>query len=65
MHDASNRSQRFSPRVLSVARFVAVATVAGLPTAGAALGDEPSGPELERWVKLLASPELGTVKSQS
>jgi hypothetical protein len=58
MHDASTRSQRFAPRVFSVARLVAVATVACLLAASSGVADEPGRPELERWVKRLASPEL-------
>ncbi|WP_165072242.1 M28 family metallopeptidase [Paludisphaera rhizosphaerae] len=58
MHDASTRSQRFAPRVLSVARLVAVATVACLFRLGTVCAEEPGRIELERWVKLLASPEL-------
>lgn len=58
MHEAPTRSQRFAPRVLSVARLVAVATIACVFRVVPVCADEPARAELERWVRLLASPDL-------
>ncbi|OJW19506.1 MAG: aminopeptidase [Planctomycetales bacterium 71-10] len=58
MPPAKSRPHATATTVVSIRRFVAVATAASLLGAGVAAGDEPERPNLERWVRTLASPEL-------
>ncbi|WP_165246015.1 M28 family metallopeptidase [Paludisphaera soli] len=61
MHDAPIRPFRSSPRVVPTALRLAVATIAAalaISPAGASEPVRPERPELERWVRLLASPEF-------
>ena len=56
MQDASIRPSRSTSAVFRVARLVAVATAAIV--GGSASAEEPDPARLERWVRLLASPDF-------
>lgn len=58
MPPAKSRPHATPTTVVSIRRFVSIATAASLIATGVAAGDEPDRPNLERWVKALASPGL-------